>query len=82
MKTIYSSNCDRKDQSYPVEYYLESMEEYSEGKMHMSELESGNWNVNTVYFVNQAMGNTRISRTEFVYDERARGTSTRLQMFT
>ena len=37
-----SSNCDRKGQSYPVEYYLESVEEYSEGKTHMSEPESGN----------------------------------------
>ena len=64
-----SSNFDRKGQSYPVEYYLESVEEYSEGKTHMSEPESGNGNVNTVYFVNQARGNTRISRTEFVYDE-------------
>ena len=36
-----SSNCDRKGQSYPVEYYLESVEEYSEGKIHMSEPESG-----------------------------------------
>ena len=65
-----SSNCDRKVQSYPVEFYLESVEEYSEGKIHMSEPEPGNGNVNTVYFVNQARGNTRISRTaEFVYDE-------------
>ena len=40
-------------QSYPVEYYLESVEEYSEGKIHMSEPESGNGKVNTVYFVNQ-----------------------------
>ena len=63
---------DRKDQSYPVEYYLESMEEYSEGNIHMREPESGNGNVNTVYFVNQARGNTGISCTEFVYDERAR----------
>ena len=68
-----SSNCDRKGQSYPVEYYLESVEEYSEGKIHMSEPESGKRNVNTVYFVNQARGNTRISRTtEFVCDEWAR----------
>ena len=66
---FHSSNCDRKGQSYPVEYYLESVEEYSEGKSHMSEPESRNGNVNTVYFVNQARGNTRISRTEFVYDE-------------
>ena len=39
-------------------YYLESVEEYSEGKIHMSEPESGNGNVNTAYFVNQARGNT------------------------
>ena len=32
------------------------MEEYSEGKIHMSEPESGKENVNTVYFVNQAGG--------------------------
>ena len=51
---------------------LESVGEYSEGKIHKSEPEPGNGNVNTVYFVNQARGNTRISRTEFVYDERAR----------
>ena len=36
----------------------------------MSEPESGKGNVNTVYFVNRARGNTRISRmAEFVYDE-------------
>ena len=64
-------------QSYPVEYYLESVEEYSEGKIHKSEPELGNGNVNTVYFINQARGNTRISRTEFMYDE-----SMRLQMVT
>ena len=34
------------------------MEEYSEGKIRKSD---------TVYFVNQVRGNTRISRTEFVY---------------
>ena len=62
-----SSNCDRKGQSYPVENSLESVEENSEGKIHMSEPESGNGNVNTVYFVNQTRGNTRISRTEFVH---------------
>ena len=67
---INSSSHDRKGQSYPVEYYLQSVEEYSEGKIHMSEPESGNGNVNIVYFVNQVRGNTRISRTvEFVYDE-------------
>ena len=53
-----SCNCDSKGQLYPVEYYLESVEEYSEGKIHMSEPESGNGNVNTVYFANQARGNT------------------------
>ena len=68
----FSSSRDSKGQSYPVEYYLESVEEYSEGKIHESEPEPGNGNVNTVYFVNQARGNTRISRTQFVYDERAR----------
>ena len=65
-----SSNCDRKGQSDPVEYYLGSVEEYSESKIHMSEPESGKGNVNTVYFVTQARGKTRISRTaEFVYEE-------------
>ena len=59
-----SSICDRKGHSYPVEYYLESVEEYSEGKINMSEPESGNAKVNTVYFVNQTCGNTRISRME------------------
>ena len=43
------------------------LEEYSEGKIHKSEPEPGNRNVNAVYFVNQARGNTRISRIEFVY---------------
>ena len=61
----FSSNCDRKGQPHPVEYYLESVEEYSEGKIRKSEPDPGNGNVNTVYFVNQARGNTRISRTEF-----------------
>ena len=40
------------------------------GKIHMSEPASGKGNVNTVEFVNQARGDTRVSRTaEFVYDE-------------
>ena len=54
----------------PVEYCL--VEEYSEGTIHKGEPEPRNGNVNTVYFVyfiNQARGNTRISRTEFTYDE-------------
>ena len=41
-----SSSCDRKGQSYPVEYYLESVKEYSQGKIHMSEPGSGNGEVN------------------------------------
>ena len=45
-------------QSYPVENFLESVEEYSEGKIHKSEPEPGNRNIYTVYFVNQARGNT------------------------
>ena len=46
---------------------MELAEECSEGKIHKSEPEPGNGNVNTVSFVNQARGNTRISRMEFVY---------------
>ena len=66
----FRSSCDRKGQSYPVEYCLESAEEYSEGKIHNSEPEPRNGNVNTVYFVNQTRRNTQISRTELVYNER------------
>ena len=40
--------------------------------MHKGELEPQNRNVNTVYFINQARVNTRMSHMEFVYDERAR----------
>ena len=47
----FSSSRDRKGQSYPVEYYLVLVEEYSKGKMHKSEAEPGSGNVNTVYFV-------------------------------
>ena len=65
----FSSSQDRKGQSYPVEYYLELVEEYSGGEIHKSEPEPWNGNVNNVYFVNQTRTNTRISRTEFVYDE-------------
>ena len=39
-----------------MEYYLESVQEYSEGKIRKSEPEPRNGNVNTVYFVNQARG--------------------------
>ena len=69
----FSSSRDRKGQSYPVEYYLELVEEYSKGKIHKSEPEPGNGNVNTVYFVHQARGNTRVC---------LQWTSTRLQMIT
>ena len=75
----FSSNCDRKGQSYAVQYYLDSVEEYWEGNIHMSEPESGKGNVNTVYFVNQARENTRISCTAKCC---LRWMSTRLQMFT
>ena len=30
----FGSSRDRKGQSYPVEYCLESVEEYSEGRVH------------------------------------------------
>ena len=63
-----SSSRDRKVQSYPVEYCLESMEVYSERTIHKGEPEPRKENVNTVYFINQARANTRISRTEFIYD--------------
>ena len=68
----FISSRDTKGQSYPIEYCLESVEECSEGKVHKSEPEPWNGNVNTVYFINQARGNTRISCTEFVYDGQAR----------
>ena len=60
---------DRKGQSYPVEYCLESVEEYSECTIHKGEPEPQKGNVNTVYFINQARANTRISRAEFIYNE-------------
>ena len=43
----FSSSCDRKGQSYPVEYCLESVEEYSEGRVHKSEPrnEKGNFEI-------------------------------------
>ena len=71
----FSSSRDRKGQSYPVEYCLESVEEYTEGKIHKGEPEPRKGNVNIVYFINQARANTRISRTVFIYHE-----SIRLQM--
>ena len=58
--------------SYPVEYCLESVEEYFESTIHKGEPEPRKGNVNTVYFINQARANTRISRTEFIYDESMR----------
>ena len=58
-----------KEKVSPVEYCLESVEEYSECTIHKGEPEPQKGNVNTVYFINQARANTRISRTEFIYDE-------------
>ena len=66
---------EKPGQSYPVEYCLESVEEYSECTIHKGEPEPRKGNVNTLYFINQARANTRISRAEFIYDE-----SMRLQM--
>ena len=40
-------------------------------KIHKSKPEPKNRIVNTVYFIYQARGNTRISHAEFVYDEQA-----------
>ena len=34
-----------------MEYYLQSVEEHSEGKIHMSEPESGIGNVNNMYYI-------------------------------
>ena len=46
-------------------FFILRNQEYSEGKIHKSEPEPGDRNVNTVYFINQARGNTRISRRGF-----------------
>ena len=47
---LIASSRDRKGQSYPAQYFLESVEEYSDGKvLTMSENEPRNGNVNTVY---------------------------------
>ena len=74
--TLFKSR--QKRSVFPVEYCLESVEEYSEGMIHQGEPEPRKGNVNTVYFINQARGNsTRLNRTEFIYDE-----SMRLQMVT
>ena len=53
----FSSSRNRKGQPYLVEYCLESVEEYSRGKILKSEPESRNEDINTVYFVNQAKWN-------------------------
>ena len=60
----FSSSRDREGQFYPVEYCLESVEEYSEARGNKSEPEPRNGNVNTVYLF--------ISGTDFVYNERVR----------
>ena len=64
--TYNSSNCDRKVQSYPAEYYLESAEEYSEGKIHMSEPESGKGNVKTALLIGPG---ELLKSVKCVYDE-------------
>ena len=43
------------------------------GYPHKSEPEPRNGNVNTVYFIHQVGGNTRISHTESVYNEQTCG---------
>ena len=45
-----SSSRDRKGQAYPVEYCLESVEEYSECTIHKDEPEPRKGSVNTVYY--------------------------------
>ena len=45
----FSSSRDRNGQFYPVEYCLESIEEYSQGKVHKSEPEPRNGNVQCKY---------------------------------
>ena len=66
----FSSIRDRKVQSYLVEYCLESVEEYSEGKIHEGEPEPRNGNVNTVYFINQAkeLKYSNVARSEIARD--------------
>ena len=61
MLTEETAVFDRKGQSYPVKYDLESVEEYSECTIHKGEPEPRKGNVNTVYFINQARANTRQS---------------------
>ena len=67
----------QKRSVFPIEYCLESVEGYSECTIHKGEPEPRKGNVNTVYFISQVRVNTRIGRTEFMYDERMR-----LQMVT
>ena len=57
------SNCDKEGQSYPVECYLESVEEYSEGKIHMSEPESG---IGLKTFCRQNLEHNRASGAEYM----------------
>ena len=75
---LVPSSRDRKGQSLSGRILFGiGLEECSEGTIHKGEPEPRNGDVNTVYFINQARGNTRINRTEFIYDE-----SLRLQMVT
>ena len=72
-----SSNHDRKGQSLSGRILFGIGGRVLEGTIHKSEPEPRNGDVNTVYFINQARGNTRINCTEFIYDE-----SMQLQMVT
>ena len=59
----FSSSRDRKGQSYPVEYCLESVEEYTEGKIHKGEPEPRNGNVNKCLQRGSLFTDTSIRRT-------------------
>ena len=64
-----SSSRDRKGQFLSGRILFGIGGRVLEGTIHKSEPEPRNGNVNTVYFIYQARGNTRMSRTEFIYDE-------------
>ena len=75
----FSSSRDIKGQSYQVEYYLESVEEYSEGKIHKSEPKPGNGNVNVYCVLCYSGQGEYLNQTHGVC---LQWTSTQLQMFT
>ena len=61
-----SSSRDRKGQSLSGRLLFGIGGRVLEGTIHKSEPEPRNGDVNTVYFINKARGNTRINRTEFI----------------